>query len=84
MYEVVLHLVVDGINASLKRLQQSAASDNGVELQLDAGLLKTLEDEITTIFVLVTDMMECGKLAHRMVCTGHPYRLFVFINSKFS
>ena len=56
--EVFLHQLVDGINATLKRLQQTATTDYSVKLQGNASLLKKVEHEVLAIFILLVDGRE--------------------------
>jgi hypothetical protein len=63
-------------------MQQAAAPDDSVEMAVYAGVGKTLQDEILAVFILVTYMLECGKLAYVMVRAGHPYGLVILVDGN--
>ena len=56
--EVLLHQLVDGINATLQRLKQTATTYDSVKLQGNASLLKKVEHEVFAIFILLVDGRE--------------------------
>ena len=84
MYQVVLHLLVDGVNTAGQRLGKAAAPYDSIEIKSYSRLGETLHDEVLAVFILVADVLEGGKLAHMMMRAGHPYRLFIFINCNLS
>ena len=82
MEQVVLHLLVDGVDTSGGGLEQATSGYDGIELYLDAGLLQQVEDKLATVLILFVHVMEGGQVFGRMVCSGHPRASGVFIDCQ--
>ena len=81
--QVVLHQLVHCIHAAGKRLGKASPAYYGVEAELYSGVFEPLHYEVPAVLVLVADVLELRQFAYMMVCTGHPYGLFVFIDGYF-
>ena len=79
--EVLLHLLVDGVDTTVQRLQQTAATYHGVELQRYSSLLEQLQHEVPAILILLVNGGELVQLLLRMQSVRCPYSTFVFIHS---
>ena len=79
--EVLLHLLVDGVDTTVQRLQQTAATYHGVELQRYSSLLEQLQHEVLAILILLVNGSEMVQLLLRMQSVRCPYSTFVFIHS---
>ena len=79
--EVLLHLLVDGVDTTVQRLQQTAATYHGVELQRYSCLLEQFQHEVLAILILLVNGGELVQLLLRMQSVRCPYSTFVFIHS---
>jgi hypothetical protein len=79
--EVLLHLLVDGVDTTVQRLQQTAATYHGIELQRYSSLLEQLQHEILAILILLVNGSELVLLLLRVQSVRCPYSTFVFIHS---
>ena len=77
---VVNHALVDFIDTTAEGLDQSATSDDGIEMEGNAVLLQFVEYEFSTEFLLLGNIAVCCKFLRRMGDVTLEDGLFVFID----
>ncbi len=77
---VVNHALVDFIDTTAERFDESASTDDGIETKGDAVLLQFAEYEFSTEFLLLGNIAVCCKFLRRMGDVALEDGLFVFID----
>ena len=77
---VVDHLLVDLVDAALHGLGQSAASDDGGEVERDVVLLERVEHELCAEVDLIDHLFEAGQVLGRVRDVGAQQLLVALVD----
>ena len=82
MNQVMLHLLIDGIDTTRSRFQQTSTGDDRIELDRNTCLCQHVAHKLLAVRQLFDDMGVWRQVFQRMVSTPYPYRFIVFIQSQ--